>query len=60
MRALKFQSGPLSSRRGAAALDYVLALGVMLPLAAFLMGVGPRMVRRVYEMISLFVTWPFL
>ena len=38
-------------RRGAATLDYVLVLGVILPLAAFLFRVGPQIIRLVYGMV---------
>lgn len=47
-------------RRGAASLDYVLVLGVMLPLAVFIMWAGPRMMRLAYEMLSVLVSWPFV
>jgi hypothetical protein len=47
-------------RRGAAALDYVLVLGVILPLAAFLFRVGPLIIRLVYGMVCAMVSWPFM
>jgi hypothetical protein len=47
-------------RRGAASLDYVLVIGVILPLAAFLLWVGPRAIRLVYDMIAVMVGWPFM
>lgn len=47
-------------RRGAATLDYILVLGIILPLAAFLMTAGRRMIVLVYEMLCVFVSWPFL
>jgi hypothetical protein len=43
-----------------AALDYALVLGVVIPMAALLMWVGPRIMRLVYEMISVVVSWPFM
>jgi hypothetical protein len=49
-----------NARRGAAALDYVLVLGVVLPLVAFIMGVAPRMIERVYEMVCLLISWPWM
>lgn len=49
-----------SRRRGAATLDYVLVLGVILPLAAFILGIGPRMMRLVYDMICVLTAWPFV
>lgn len=48
------------SRRGAATLDYVLVLGVILPLAAFVIPISMRMIRAVYEMIVVLISWPFL
>jgi hypothetical protein len=53
--------GPVTSgRRGAASLDYVLVLGVILPLATFMMTVGPKIIRAAYDMVRILVTWPFL
>jgi hypothetical protein len=56
------RSGQFDSRRrrGLAALDYVLLLGVVLPLAAFLFRVGPKIIRLVYEMVCAVVSWPFM
>jgi hypothetical protein len=48
------------SRTGAAALDYVLVLGVVLPLMAFILRVGPKIIGLVYEMVSMLVSWPFM
>lgn len=48
------------SRAGAASLDYVLILGVVLPLVAFVMWAGPRIIRLAYEMICVLVSWPFM
>jgi pilus assembly protein CpaF len=47
-------------RRGAATLDYVLVLGIVLPLIAFVLRVAPRIMNLVYEMTSVLVSWPFL
>jgi hypothetical protein len=47
-------------RRGAASLDYVLVLGVILPLVAFIMWVAPRIIRLAYEMVCVLVSWPFM
>jgi len=67
MNRLKIKRKPLllrtkrrPNRRGAAVLDYVLVLGVILPLATFVMVVCPRIMNLVYEMLSLFVSWPFM
>jgi hypothetical protein len=47
-------------RGGAATLDYVLVLGVVLPLIAFVLRVAPRMMNLVYEMTSVLISWPFM
>jgi hypothetical protein len=47
-------------RRGAATLDYVLVLGVILPLAAFLFRVCPQIIRLAYQMVCVLVSWPFM
>ena len=49
-----------ASRRGLATLDYVLLLGVILPLAAFLFRAGPLIIRLAYEMVCDIVSWPFM
>jgi hypothetical protein len=49
-----------ATRRGVASLDYVLVLGVMLPLTVFIMWAGPRMMRLAYEMLCVLVSWPFV
>lgn len=46
-------------RRGAAALDYVLVMGVILPLAAFLFWACPIIMNLVYEMTCVLISWPF-
>lgn len=52
--------GRRGHRGGAASLDYVLVLGVILPMAVFILRVGPRMIRLAYEMVSVLVSWPFM
>ena len=47
-------------RKGLATLDYVLLLGVIMPLAVFLFRVGPLIIRLVYEMECALVSWPFM
>jgi hypothetical protein len=47
-------------RAGAASLDYVLVLGVVMPMAVFIMWAGPLMIRLVYEMVCVLVSWPFM
>jgi hypothetical protein len=48
------------SRRGAASLDYILLLGVVLPMIAFILGAAPRIIRLAYEMVSVLISWPFM
>ncbi len=53
--------GTESSRRaGLATLDYVLILGVVLPWVAFIMWIGPRIIRLAYQMVCVLVSWPFM
>jgi hypothetical protein len=47
-------------RAGIASLDYVLVLGVVLPLLAFIMWAGPRIMRLAFDMVCVFVSWPFM
>lgn len=47
-------------RVGAATLDYVLVLAVVLPLIALVLRIAPRMMNLVYEMTSVLVSWPFM
>jgi hypothetical protein len=49
-----------TKRRGLATLDYVLLLGVIFPLAAFIFRVGPQIIRLTYEMVCALVSWPFM
>ena len=48
------------NRCGAATLDYVLLLGVIFPLVAIVVPQGMRLVRGVYEMILVLISWPFM
>jgi len=48
------------SRRGVATLDFALLIGVVLPLAAFVLVIAPRIMLRVYEMVCTMVSWPFM
>jgi hypothetical protein len=59
-RLSKGRNCRMNRRAGAAALDYVLVLGVILPMAAFVFRIGPKMMGLVYEMVSLLVAWPFM
>lgn len=47
-------------RRGVATLDYVLLIGIVFPLAAFVLVVAPQIMLRVYEMVCAMVSWPFM
>jgi hypothetical protein len=47
-------------RRGGAAVDYVLVLGVALPLVAFILKVAPKMIRLAYDVVCTIVSWPFM
>jgi hypothetical protein len=47
-------------RGGASSVDYVLVLGVVLPLLGFIMWIGPLILRLAYEMVCVLVGWPFL
>jgi hypothetical protein len=48
------------NRAGLASLDYVLILGVILPLVTFIMWVGQRIMGLAYEMACLLISWPFM
>ena len=50
----------MAARPGAATLDYVLVLGVILPLVVFIMGIAPRIIRLAYEMVCVLVSWPYM
>ena len=51
---------PRTPRRGVATLDYMLVLGVVMPLAVIVVPTGIRMIRAAYEMLVTLVAWPFL
>ena len=48
-----------AGRRGAAALDYILVLLVVMPLILFILRIAPRIMNLVYEMTSVLISWPF-
>ncbi len=48
------------SRAGLASLDYVLILGVVLPLVALILCIGPRIMRLAYQIVCVLVSWPFM
>ncbi|MFM7073440.1 MAG: hypothetical protein ACKO38_16755 [Planctomycetota bacterium] len=45
--------------RGVATLDYVLLMGIVLPLAGFVLWAAPRMMNRVYEFTTALTGLPF-
>jgi hypothetical protein len=34
--------------------------GVVLPMAAFVLWIGPRIIQQVYDMIAIQIGWPFM
>ena len=62
MKAIGRQPATQTSwrRSGLSSLDYILVLGVILPLTAFIITTGKRMIQLVYEMIVVFIAWPFM
>ena len=49
-----------SGRGGVSTLDYILVIGIILPLAAFVVPAGRRIIALVYEMITVLIAWPFM
>jgi hypothetical protein len=47
-------------RRGVGSIEYILILGMVLPLLVFLMMGGRTIMRYVYEMTCVLVSWPFI
>ena len=41
-------------------MDYILVIGVILPLATIVVPTGMRIARATYDLLSVFVSWPFL
>ena len=50
----------LQRRAGASTLDYILVLGVILPLVAFIIPTGKRIIQLTYEMVCTLVAWPMM
>ncbi|MCA9072015.1 MAG: hypothetical protein KDA84_23970 [Planctomycetaceae bacterium] len=48
------------NRRGVSTLDYVLVLGVVMPLAVIVVPTSIRIVRAAYEMVVVMIAWPFM
>jgi hypothetical protein len=49
-----------NARRGAATLDYILVLGIVLPILAIVIPQGRRMMQLVFEMTCALISWPFM
>lgn len=47
-------------RAGVSTLDYILVLGVILPLLAFAIPTGKRIIQLTYEMVCTLVAWPMM
>ncbi len=66
MRSLQHASRPMSrrsllrQRAGVATLDYVLLMGVVLPLAAVVIPLAMRAMRLVFEFAAVTISWAFL
>lgn len=41
-------------------MDYILTLGVVLPMVTFVMWIGPKIMGLAYEMVSVLIAWPFM
>jgi hypothetical protein len=41
-------------------LDYILGLCIVLPLIAFAMPAGKRIIELTYEMVCVMIAWPFM
>jgi hypothetical protein len=56
------RSTPSTSHRraGVSTLDYILVLGVVLPLVAFAIPAGKRIIQLSYEMVCTLVAWPMM
>ena len=50
----------MNRRAGAASLDYVLILCIVLPLAAVIMGIVRPLIDLAYHWTQVLVAWPFL
>ncbi len=50
----------MAPRQGVASLDFVLILGIVLPLVLFLWTVVPRMIRLVYHMTVVIIGSPLM
>ena len=60
MRVLKPSVKYQHPRAGASTLDFILVLGIILPLATIVIPGGIRIVRSVYELTCVWIAWPFM
>lgn len=56
-RGLECDHGP---RSGAAAIDYFLGIGVVLPLLLFVIPASRRSMQLVFEFACTLISWPFM
>ena len=54
------RAAPGGVRVGAASLDYILLMAVVLPMVGFVLWIAPRIMNLVYEMTCVLVSWTFL
>lgn len=54
------RSSESAARRGAATIDYVLGLGVVLPLLLIVIPAARRAMQLVFELACTLVAWPFM
>ena len=52
--------GSRPNRRGAAVVDYMLAIGVVLPLMLIAIPAARRMMQLIFELSCTLVAWPFM
>lgn len=60
VRGARRRARAAARRGGVSSLDYVLVLGVIFPMVAFLMAVAPRIIGYTYEMMFVLISWPFV
>jgi hypothetical protein len=60
MRRLRRHSRRVPRRGAAASLEFILALSVAIPLVGIVVTYGVRIIRAVYDLICVWVAWPFL
>lgn len=60
IRSRQARSAVRHVRCGAATLDYILVVGIILPLAVIVIPAGKHVLELVYEMSCVLIAWPFL